>query len=41
MKQRGKTTEAKELLKKALESEGPFVNRKDASSLLTELNASK
>ncbi len=37
LKERGKTAEAKELLKKALESDGPFVSRSDAKTLLGDL----
>jgi tetratricopeptide (TPR) repeat protein len=41
MKGRGKLAEARELLKKALESEGPFVSREDAKTDLAELTKTK
>lgn len=37
LKAKGRVTDAKEILKKAVESEGAFVNRGNANSLLTEM----
>jgi len=41
LKERGKLDEAKELLKKALESDGPFVSRADAKALFEEMSKAK
>jgi tetratricopeptide (TPR) repeat protein len=41
LKERGKIAEAKELLKKALASEGPFVSRAEAKALLDVLDKAK
>lgn len=38
LKDKGKPAEAKDILKKALETDGPFVNRADAKALLDELS---
>jgi tetratricopeptide (TPR) repeat protein len=41
LKERGKTADVKELLKKALDSDGPFVSRADAKALYEELSKAK
>ncbi len=37
LKEKGKTAQAKELVKKAIDSDGPFVNRADAKALYQQL----